>query len=309
MALLIRFYRLPGHMAVRRLLTVLSGLLLLAGLPVTAQAGWFYRDNQVAYQLYEKGENRQALDHWDESAQGQFGKGVVLMRMGRMHEAEEAFRTSLELMPHQMKASGDVAGSPDDPGFLASIWYNLGNCLYGQGELRPASKAWRTALNYLPDHAKARHNLKVVKRLLGKEVADDEQTPPAGLTRKQRRGPHEGQQPSASDDGKKRTQKQASTTAPHHGDKGKRMASNAEHKTAGKKSQKQGGGSRSMAARHPARPKHAADNKAHPSQAGTMSARQAEHELHLVKEGVGVFLRHRLNRKSPRAEAYGGPAW
>lgn len=292
------------------MLHLLLGMLLLMPSLVHAQESWFYRDNQIAYRMYQAGQYRQALAHWDKSAQGWFGRGSVLMKMGRMHEAEQAFRRSLALMP-EIEAAGSLEGPPgDDAGFIASIWYNLGNCLYAQEALRPASKAWRSALNYEPEHAKARHNLEIVERLLGK--AEEPEETLQGLTQKAKEGGERGSsarsETSGQDAHAKKQQKQEASI-PH--DRERKKQARSENGGSGRDGKQQGGGqdaSRFTAANSHGRNSNEAGKGAPPHTEG-ISAQQAEHELRLVEEGVSVFLRHRLNEKGHGSPAYRGPAW
>lgn len=289
-------------------LPVLSGGLMLASLlfyPVDARAGWFYRDNQTAYRMYQDGREHQALAYWDKSAQGWFGRGAALMRLEEMHKAEAAFRRSLALMP-QIETTYTEASPVGDPAFVASVWYNLGNCLYAQGELLPASEAWRSALNYEPGHAKARHNLAIVNRLLGKgEEPPEEQ--PLGLTRHAKGGGHGVAQSAAADQspGAKAKPQASKQRVPRMEHRSKsnadRKASNGQQKQEGDRSSRTASAKGSQGKGKP--------GKGDAPRAEGVSARQTENELRLVQEGVSVFLRHRLSQKEHGASVYRGPAW
>jgi len=122
--------------------------------PSGAYAGWFVRENQVAWQAWHDGDDKTSLEHWDHSSKGLFGRATVLMRKGRLKEAERGFHQALSVS----------AGLK--PEYIASIWYNMGNCLYAEGALTQAREVWRQALSYNPDHAGAAHNLAVVEGLL-----------------------------------------------------------------------------------------------------------------------------------------------
>jgi len=119
-----------------------------------AEAGWFVPENRIAWQAWYEGNETVSLLHWDDSSKGMFGRATVLMRMGRLREAERGFRQAL----------ADAAGL--EPAYIASIWYNLGNCLYAEGALKQARQAWRQTLQYNPEHSKAAHNLTIVGNLL-----------------------------------------------------------------------------------------------------------------------------------------------
>jgi len=119
-----------------------------------AEAGWFVPENRIAWQAWHDGNETASLKHWDDSSKGMFGRATVLMRMGHLREAERGFRQAL-----------DAAGGLE-PVYIASIWYNLGNCLYAEGALKQAGQAWHQALQYNPEHSKAAHNLAIVGDLL-----------------------------------------------------------------------------------------------------------------------------------------------
>jgi len=119
-----------------------------------AEAGWFVPENRIAWQAWHEGNETASLKHWDDSSKGMFGRATVLMRKGHLREAERGFRQALD------------AAVGLEPAYIASIWYNLGNCLYAEGALKQARNAWRQALQYNPEHAKAAHNLAIVGDLL-----------------------------------------------------------------------------------------------------------------------------------------------
>jgi len=140
-----------------------------------AEAGWFVPENRIAWQSWHNGDDMASLKHWDHSSKGIYGRATVLMRMGRLREAEREFRQSLD----------SAAGL--EPEYIASIWYNLGNCLYAEGALKQAREAWHQALQYNPEHVKAAHNLAVAGDLLkrGREQAVNMHVP-SRLTKKPR---------------------------------------------------------------------------------------------------------------------------
>jgi len=290
---------------------ILWAIVALLGFVQPADAaGWFYRDNQVAYKLYLAGDLQHSLEHWDRSAQGSFGRGTALMALGRMPEAEQSFRRCLALMPAQKRATGSVEGPPGNPAFVASIWYNLGNTLYVQDKLTEAAAAWRKALDYQPEHAKARHNLKIVNRLLGKP-SEDEDNPSAlaGKNRLNQKGmaqsPAAGKnQPAGKPPAKQQNGEQKKG-------KGKQMAKKAggrHHQGSDKDKPQDGQGMQASAAKGHGK-NQPGKGKGVP-QEESVSVIQANNELRLVEEGVGAFMRHRLNPKHARTEApYRGPAW
>ncbi|HXH63872.1 MAG TPA: tetratricopeptide repeat protein [Mariprofundaceae bacterium] len=312
---------------------LMLGLLVsLLARPVPAQAGWFVRNNQIAYQLSMQGQDQQALDYWDGSAEGWYGRGTALMHLGRMREAEQAFRQSLALAPHKTGFSDNLQMSvARRPGFMASLWYNLGNVLYAQDRLAEARQAWLSALRFEPGHAKARHNLEIVDRILNRREME-EQPPPAGLTagkRKQSKGGSQPPQGGGTSPQQRQQATQHSLLPLHRPDASAQSGSSGTSK-AGKPSAGQGasrlasGGTGEHAAspspsHHPAphQEGHATapgggDGTQHtqPSDARDISSQQASKELRMVEEGVSVFLRHRLRSGSSQsASRSGGDAW
>jgi tetratricopeptide (TPR) repeat protein len=291
----------------RRWHRIACAIAALMVLPAIGHAeGWFYRDNQTAYKLYSEGQTQQSLAHWDQSSEGSFGRGAALMQLGRMHDAEQAFRLCLQLMP-RINAAGVIGGPTVHKGFLASIWYNLGNTLYAQDELKEAAAAWRNALDYQPDHAKARHNLDVVNRLLGKQGEDEDN--PAGLTGKTKLGRQGNAQGNAGGKGsppKQPPQKQESGPQ-HEGSKQVAKAGEKHRPGTGKDKQQGSQGKGSQAANGHGKNE---PGKTTGLQGKDVSVLQTENELRMVQEGVGVFMRHRLGAKHGQLESpYRGPAW
>ncbi|MDQ6959450.1 MAG: tetratricopeptide repeat protein [Mariprofundaceae bacterium] len=138
----------------KKQLAVIGFICMLLCCSSGAYAGWFVPENRIAWQAWHDNDDTTSLEHWDYSSKGMFGRATVLMRMGRLREAERGFRQAME----------DAGGL--EPAYIASVWYNLGNCLYQEGALKQAQEAWRQALQYNPEHAKAAHNLAVVGGLL-----------------------------------------------------------------------------------------------------------------------------------------------
>ena len=175
-----------------------------------AYAGWFVPENRIAWQAWHDGNDTISLEHWDHSSKGMFSRATVLMRMGRLREAERGFRQALE----------DAGGL--EPAYIASVWYNLGNCLYQEGALKQAREAWHQALQYNPKHVKAAHNLAVVEGLLKHRRKQTNHTnstsrlPQKGKSGKQTHGGNrqdENGLPISGNGGKKRKRE-------HHGDGG-----------------------------------------------------------------------------------------
>lgn len=303
-------------------------LVLLLAWPGAADAGWFVRNNQIAYQLSRQGHDHQALAYWDGSAKGWYGRGTVLLHLGRLQEAEHAFRQSLALAPHKTGFSDNLAMPlVSRPGFMASVWYNLGNALYAQGELVQARQAWLAALRHQPGHAKARHNLEIVNRLLN-ERQRQEQQQLAGLTASRQKKPGQGGKQASGTAQHQKQQAMHHVSLPFHLPNPSRRADSS----GGSKGRKKSGNAHitSMAEKqmlqHPTSPQphHTAGHRTHASipKAGgghrgvqpvhgkRMSSQQAVQELRTVEDGVSLFLRHRLGEKSSQPAAPpGGDAW
>ena len=310
---------MAGLMSPSRMLFAAAMALMLAW-PGQAQAGWFVRDNEIAYRLARQGHDGRALQYWDHSAEGLYGKGTALMHLGRIREAEQAFRDALALAPHKTGFSDQLEMPVNQrPHFMASVWYNLGNALYAQGELAAARDAWLQALALEPGHAKASHNLKIVDRLLGARERDA-QPPPTGLPGSGKHKPGKGGNQAASP-----SQPQQHASLPLHMPGRAHQVSGASaagRKKAGAKhgGSGAGGASPQQTARHASSP-HAPGGAGHASSAGDghqgrepaagqgMSRREAVEQLRMVEEGVSVFLRHRLGEKGRESSADGGKPW
>jgi len=99
---------------------------------------------------------KQALDCGDyETATHQFQdpyrKGVAYYKAGRFAEAAELFKQS------------------DRPEVTSSAAYNLGNAFAQQHKYKEAITAYENVLKQWPDHAKAKENLEIVKKLQEEE--------------------------------------------------------------------------------------------------------------------------------------------
>lgn len=159
--------------SVRRQAAVLMGIVLMGMLcscSGLAEAGWFVPENRIAWQAWRHGDDVASLQHWDNSSKGMYGRATVLLKMGRLREAERGFRQALD------------AAAGLKPAYIASIWYNLGNCLYRQGDLQAAREAWRQALGYHPGHVKAAHNLALLDALLKQQHSPAGRASTAGRT-------------------------------------------------------------------------------------------------------------------------------
>lgn len=77
---------------------------------------------------------------------GYYNYGVCLMKLGRLKEAEEYFRKSIEIRPD-----------------YSDVWNDLGYVFELQGQIKNAIECYNKTLLYSPDHRVARYNLKRLK--------------------------------------------------------------------------------------------------------------------------------------------------
>ncbi len=269
---------------------LLLAAFLISFFPQPVAAGWFLRENQLAWRAWKSGDYSRSLLYWDKSGRGLFGRGTVLLHLHRWRRAERNLRQALNLAPM------------DRPKEVASIWYNLGNSLYAQGKLDEARMAWRQALQYNPDHSKARHNLALLESLLGR----------SGWPRLGQ--PGGGGKGDVARESQKETRKPAehrNTQLPlpfqtHSGQGGAAGQGGEQRGDTGRKdTTRQGEG---MQRRHTMghRERGAGRQRLHAAAA----ARRAIGELGMVKEGVGLFLRRRLAAPGSRSLFMsGGPSW
>lgn len=123
----------------------LAGLLLAPG---TAEAGWrdwFWTPDQQGHQALLDGDPEQALQHFEAPD----WRAATLHRLGRHQEAAAAFQGN-QPMQH----------------------YNRGTALAHAGEFQAALEAFELALDRDPQHASARHNRDLVRRILEQQRPD-----------------------------------------------------------------------------------------------------------------------------------------
>jgi Ca-activated chloride channel family protein len=94
---------------------------------------------------------REAYDQAAELFDDPYKRGVAQYKAGNFHEAEQAFREA-ELAEVYTDAR-----------------YNLGNAFAMQGKFQEAVEAYTEVLSREQDHDRARHNLKVVKKMIQNE--------------------------------------------------------------------------------------------------------------------------------------------
>ncbi len=139
------------------------------GLPVKADE--VHRKNRAANRYYEQGEFEKALETYEDAllnAPGEeklkINKGSALHKLGRLQEAEEAYR---------------AAEGIEDSDAKADLWYNLGTTLFRQGQqmmagggqgaiekLEEARDSYIKALDARPQDEDAKWNLQLTQSAL-----------------------------------------------------------------------------------------------------------------------------------------------
>lgn len=130
--------------------------LLLGFLPIYSQASlsdYFYNEEEQANRAYEREDYAAAAMTF----QDPYRKGVASYRAGDYKTAEEMFRQSTR------------------PEVASSAAYNLGNSLVQQNKLQAAIAAYEEVLAKWPDHAKAKENLELVKKMFEEEKEEQKQ--------------------------------------------------------------------------------------------------------------------------------------
>ncbi|GAB0056674.1 hypothetical protein SIID45300_00982 [Candidatus Magnetaquicoccaceae bacterium FCR-1] len=170
----------------RGVLGVACGMLLW---PATGEAiDWeslWKRPDQQGMERLQAGEPSEAAQRFVDPA----WKGSALYRAGRFEEAERAFQA-------QSGAEG---------------WYNRGNALARQERHEEAINAYEEAMKRDPNHADARHNLDLVRKVLDKKKQDpSEKNAPNG----------DQKEPGKTDEqpGAEQTTKEASQSRPEPGE-------------------------------------------------------------------------------------------
>jgi tetratricopeptide (TPR) repeat protein len=114
-----------------------------------------------------------------------YNQGLVYKEQGKLAEAAECWRRTLELQPDNAHALNNLGnalreqGKLDDAaacfrqairlqGDVARLHYNLGNVLRDQGKLEESAAAYQRAVVLAPDYAQAHGNLGSVLRGLGR---------------------------------------------------------------------------------------------------------------------------------------------
>ena len=118
-------------------------------------------------------------------AEAHGNRGVALMTLGRLDEAERALRRSMELDPRRAEpwyALGNLKASQDEhqaafEAFLRSLeidprdgraWTNMGIALHHMGKFDDAMAAYQRAATILPDAPLVHYNVAVTLHALGR---------------------------------------------------------------------------------------------------------------------------------------------
>ncbi len=122
---------------------------LIGNSPATEAAPW---SEAKGLALLDQGQNQAALDIYNtlNSYSGHLGRGVAAYRFGQWQPALKAFDRALTL-----------ATTPQEKGLAA---YNRGNALVQLNQIDDATRAYKTALHWLPNHPKSNHNLTLLQR-------------------------------------------------------------------------------------------------------------------------------------------------
>jgi Ca-activated chloride channel homolog len=120
------------------------GILLFFFSPSLEASDYFKNSEQRGQQALEASDYETASNTF----QDPYRKGVAYYRAGDFAEAEKMFRQS---------SREEVA---------CQAGYNLGNSLTQQQKLKEAAEAYENLLKKWPDHAKAKENLELVKKMM-----------------------------------------------------------------------------------------------------------------------------------------------
>lgn len=114
-------------------------------------ADYFKNSEQIGWQAFEE----KNYDAAEQAFQDPYRKGICCYRAGKFPEAEEWFRRSTR------------------PETSCQSAYNLGNALVQQNKLKEAMTTYENVVERWPEHAKAKENLELVKKML-----EEQKTPP-----------------------------------------------------------------------------------------------------------------------------------
>jgi len=155
----------------RRGVFALLPLLLLPG--PSPQAGFWedlwQRPDQQGYRQLIEGQPEQAAALFEDPQ----WRAVALYRSGEYERAARAFAGQAAALPPGAPLAADAAA---DPALIAL--YNEGNALARQGDYGGAASRYEAVLAYAPEHADARFNLDLMRRLLEEQQGQSDAEPP-----------------------------------------------------------------------------------------------------------------------------------
>jgi len=114
---------------------------------------YFKNEDQLGKEALDQKNYEKALEKFKDP----YRQGVAHYKAGHFAEAEKLFQESYR------------------PEVATDALYNLGNALANQQKLGQAVAAYEKVLEKSPDHAKAKHNLELVKKLLEQEKKKEEE--------------------------------------------------------------------------------------------------------------------------------------
>jgi Ca-activated chloride channel family protein len=155
-----------GGRAARRLGSTTTATLavLAALLPALGGWSWFERpspDVQESNKKLVAGKAEEALGGYDHAVEAKpddlaahYDRGAALYALGRFPEAQREFARATD--------------SPD-PALKADSYYNMGNALFKQEQLKEAAEAYKRSLRLRPDDRRTKWNLELALRKLDEE--------------------------------------------------------------------------------------------------------------------------------------------
>lgn len=108
---------------------------------------YFKNEDQLGKEAFDQGNYEKALEKFKDP----YRQGVAQYKAGHFTEAEKLFQES------------------ERPEVATDALYNLGNAFANQRKLEQAVATYEKVLEKAPDHAKAKHNLEIVKKMLEQE--------------------------------------------------------------------------------------------------------------------------------------------
>lgn len=112
----------------------------------------FQNNDQLGKEALERDDYEIAIERFKDS----YRQGVAQYKAGHFNEAEKLFRKTQR------------------PEIEIDALYNLGNALAQQQKLEEAIKAYQKVLEKKPGHAKAKHNLEIIKAMLEQQKKQKE---------------------------------------------------------------------------------------------------------------------------------------